>query len=202
MPTVLRSNGHAGVDTGHPGLPRRRDASARSLLAVLVLLASLLAAGGPASPIRAASPAPAASYRLDVSIDLDRAMVTTSETVQFRNVVGVALETLVFRVVTNTLGAFQLTSLTVDGQPVEGRLDGSVLELALATPPATRPSYPGRSWLHAGRPASTGTDDGDTALDGARATGSRCWRSTAATGTGVSSSTSATPCSARSPTSI
>jgi hypothetical protein len=107
---------------------------------VLVLLASLLAAGGPASPIRAVSPAPAASYRLDVSLDLERARVTTSETVQFRNVVGVALETLVFRVVPNTLGTFQLTSLTVDGLPVEGRLDGSVLELALP-----RPLPPGQS---------------------------------------------------------
>lgn len=94
----------------------------------------------PADPARAAAPAPAASYQLDAAVDLERSTVAVTERVQFRNVVGIGLETIVFRVVANTLGGFDLTQLTVDGQAAERRLDGSVLEVVLP-----RPLPPGQS---------------------------------------------------------
>ena len=62
------------------------------------------------------------------------------ESVQFRNLVGVALDTLVFRVVPNALRAFELTELTVDGLSAERRLDGSVLEVVMP-----RPLLPGQT---------------------------------------------------------
>jgi hypothetical protein len=107
------------------------------LLAVLVVSGSVRAAAAPPS---ASGPAPAASYRLDAAVDLERSRVTVSERVQVRNVVGVALDTLVFRVVPNALGAFELTALTVDGQAVERRLEGSVLDVTLP-----RPLLPGQT---------------------------------------------------------
>lgn len=78
--------------------------------------------------------APAASYRLDALIDLDRATVAVVQAVQVRNVVGRPLDLLVFRVVANALGAQTLTAVTVDGLPVAPRLEGSVLELPLPQP--------------------------------------------------------------------
>jgi aminopeptidase N len=102
---------------------------------VLVLLLScLLILSATATRAAVAAPAPAASYRLDATVDLDRASVAVSESVRFRNVVGVPLESLVFRVVPNVDGAFELATLTVDGRPAEHHLDGSVLEIALARP--------------------------------------------------------------------
>jgi aminopeptidase N len=102
-------------------------------LATLLVLAVLASSGSP-NVARAANQAPAASYRLDASVDLAKDTVTVSETVQYRNVVGVPLDTLVFRVVASALGLMDLTTVTIDGQPVERRLDGSVLELPLASP--------------------------------------------------------------------
>jgi len=111
---------------------------------VLALLLTLLVVSGSARaaalPAAAAAPAPAASYRLDATVDLERSRVTVSERVQVRNVVGVALDALVFRVVPNALGAFELTELRLDGQPVERRLEGSVLDV-----PLPRPLLPGQS---------------------------------------------------------
>jgi aminopeptidase N len=110
---------------------RRPEGSSRSFLAAVLLLLTILgAAGGGARPVEAA-PAPAASYRLDAAVDLERGTVSVGESVQFRNVVGVALDTVVFRVVPNSVGAFELDAVSIDGQAVERRLDGSVLELAL-----------------------------------------------------------------------
>ena len=86
----------------YPGFP---TTPARVLLATLALSIALLTVPVPSVPAEAAAPAPAASYRLDAAIDLDRATVAVSEGVQFRNVVGVPLDTLVFRVVPNALGA-------------------------------------------------------------------------------------------------
>ena len=71
---------------------------------VLALLVALVAVGVPSGRVRAATPAPATSYRLDAAVDLERASVAVSEVVQIRNVVGVPLDTLVFRVVPNTWG--------------------------------------------------------------------------------------------------
>lgn len=82
----------------------------------------------------AGGPAPAASYTLDAAIDLASARATVSERVQVRNVVGVPLETLVFHVVANSIGAFELSSLAVEGQQAAHTLDGSTLEITLAQP--------------------------------------------------------------------
>ena len=68
-------------------------------------------------------PTPAASYRLDASVDLDKSTVTVTERVTFRNVVGAPLDTLVFHVIANSLRAFSLTSVAVDGQPGEPAKD-------------------------------------------------------------------------------
>lgn len=104
----------------------------RLALVLLVLVATL--SGAVPAPVSAASPAPAASYRLDAAVDLAGATVTVTQQVTFRNVVGVPLDTLIFHVVANALGAFSLTSVAVDGQPATFRLDGSLLGLALDQP--------------------------------------------------------------------
>jgi aminopeptidase N len=118
--------------------PIVRDASVPTgklrSVALIILLLVLVGAGAPARPVHAASQAPAASYRLDATVDLDKATVAASETVQYRNVLGVPLDSLVFRVVPNATGVIDLGSIAVDGQPVERKLDGSVLELPLASP--------------------------------------------------------------------
>ena len=117
----------AGQARPDASLPCARD---RLALVTLVLVV-LLAANTPARPVGAVAPAPAASYRLDAAVDLEHGTLTVSESVQFRNVVGAALDTLVFRVVPNTLPGFELSMVTVDGQPADRRLDGSVLEVVL-----------------------------------------------------------------------
>lgn len=94
----------------------------------------LIGVGAPAYPVHAVSQAPAASYRLDATVDLDKDTVTVSEVVQYRNVLGVPLDSLVFRVVPNSMGVVDLGPIAVDGQPVERKLDGSVLELPLGSP--------------------------------------------------------------------
>jgi aminopeptidase N len=103
------------------------------MLAGLLLLVTL-AVPTRTEPVHAAGPAPAASYRLDVTVDLTKASVTAIERVTFRNVVGVPLDTVVFQVAANTMGAFTLSSVTIDGQSVNVALDGSLLEIALARP--------------------------------------------------------------------
>ncbi len=94
------------------------------------------------APMQATAPPPAASYRLDAAVDLARATVVVSQAVTVRNVVGVPLDTLVFRAVANSLGAQTLGAVTVDGQPVAPALSGSVLEL-----PLPQPLAPGASVL-------------------------------------------------------
>ena len=113
---------------------RRARTAARYVLVVLLIFGMLCAPDGRSATAQAALPAPAASYRLDAAIDLDRSSLAVSQTVQVRNVDGLPLTTLVFRVVPNALGTFDLTTLAVDGQPAERRLDGSVLEVALPSP--------------------------------------------------------------------
>ena len=56
---------------------------------------------------------------------------------KLRNVVGVPLDTLVFRVPANVDGSFGLQAVTVDGQSVVPQVDGSVLELPLVSPLAS-----------------------------------------------------------------
>ncbi len=93
----------------------------------------------PASPAplipRAGTPAAAATaYVLDAAVDLENATAAVSQRAQVRNVVGVSLDRLVFRVPANSLGAFSLSDATADGQQVAASLAGSVLELPLPLP--------------------------------------------------------------------
>lgn len=111
--------------------PRTDAQGFQIALVVLVLLGGSL---GMPSPTRAVGTVPAASYKLEATVNLEAATVTVTESVQVRNQVGVPLDSLVFRIAANTLGAFKLSSATVDGQPVTEKLDGSMLELPLARP--------------------------------------------------------------------
>lgn len=108
----------------------------RARLAILALFAvlSTLVGQQPIQPARAAEQAPPASYRLDATVDLAAGRVETNQSVSYRNLTGVPLPSLVFRVVPNVVGTFDLRRATVDGQDVVPRLDGSVLELPLAQP--------------------------------------------------------------------
>lgn len=73
-------------------------------------------------------------YRIDADVDIDAGAVAASQVVQFRNGVGVPLESVVFRVVPASLGSFTLDAATVDGVAVEVRREGSVLDVPLAAP--------------------------------------------------------------------
>ena len=107
-----------------------REDGPGAVFLTLILLITLL----PAGPVRAAGQAPTVSYKLDATVDLAKGTLTVSESVTFRNVVGVPVTTLVLRVVANTLAGFDLASVTVDGQPVPSAIDDSVMELQLAKP--------------------------------------------------------------------
>ncbi|MGE3271720.1 MAG: M1 family aminopeptidase [Chloroflexota bacterium] len=110
---------------------------------VLILLALLSASATPtttidaaslisaSSPAAAAGPAPAASYRLDISVSLSAGTAEVVQSVRVRNVVGVPLESLVFRIPANVDGLFALAAASVNGGPVQASLDGSMLELPL-----------------------------------------------------------------------
>jgi hypothetical protein len=110
---------------------------AARLLVLLLLVLSVLLPSVPRPPVSVAAavlgdtPPPAASYRLDASVDLAAGAATVTQSVRFRNTLGIALTSLVFRVPANVDGSFLLHSATVDGQPVGPLLDGSVLELVL-----------------------------------------------------------------------
>ena len=80
------------------------SSATRAVLIVWMLLA-MVAGAIPVDRVHAAGPVPAASYRLEASVDLDKATVGVTERVALRNVVGVPLDTLVFHVVANTIGA-------------------------------------------------------------------------------------------------
>ena len=105
------------------------------LLALIAALMVVTSGGAPtatARPQQAATPAPVASYRLDASVNLSDGRAVVSQAVQFRNVVGVPLESLVFRIPASVDGSFALTTASVEGAPVAARLAGSVLELPLS----------------------------------------------------------------------
>jgi aminopeptidase N len=113
---------------------RRRCSFARivPLVVCLALLLPVLLGSLPAAGVRAAVQAPATSYRLDAAVDLAAATVAVTETVQYRNVVAVPLDALVFRNVPASLDLFDFESASVDGVPVTPREDGSVFEIPLA----------------------------------------------------------------------
>lgn len=127
------ADSHVHGVAGSGPRPDGAGVAARLALVVLVLLLAIPVSARP-DRVLAASPAPAASYRLEATVDLDKDAVTVTERVAFRNVVGIQLDTLAFHVIANTFGAFTLTSVVVDGQPAQVSLDGSLLELTLARP--------------------------------------------------------------------
>jgi hypothetical protein len=131
MPLIRGSSRLAAGST-----PRRIIHTMRLLLVLVVLV---VAGSGPVrTPTAyATEQSPAASYRLDATVDLDAGRVDTSEVVRYRNVVGVPLQSIVFRVVPNVVGTFSLRTATVDGQDISGNLDGSVLEFPLTSPLAS-----------------------------------------------------------------
>ena len=108
-----------------------------ALAVLLLLLQTVSPIASSAAPFSADSPAPAASYLLDTAVDIAAGTATVSQSVKFRNVVGVPLDTLVFRVPANVDGSFGLQAVTVDGQSVVPQVDGSVLELPLVSPLAS-----------------------------------------------------------------
>ena len=103
------------------------------LLLISLLLGTTIGSRAVSSALALEQP-PASSYRLDATADLEVGRVDVGEVVRYRNVVGVPLQSLVFRVVPNVVGTFALARATVDGQEVDARLDGSVLELPLTAP--------------------------------------------------------------------
>jgi Peptidase family M1 domain len=124
---------HFAMKRAHPWPDHVQKRPLLLALATILVLSTLV--GGPATQVaRAAEQAPAASYRLDATADLGAGRVETTEVVRYRNVLGVPLTSLVFRVVPNVVGTFELRQATVDGLDVAPSLDGSVLELPLARP--------------------------------------------------------------------
>src|SRR4051794_35202554 len=103
---------------------------ARLLLAIVLLGAAIYS--DVARPALAVEQPPAASYPLDAKGDVDAGRVDVDEVLSYRNVVGVPLQSLVFRVVPNIVGTFGLARTTVDGLDVSASLDGSVLEIPLS----------------------------------------------------------------------
>src|SRR5690349_7594492 len=101
--------------------PGRPGTLARLLLGLLLLVVSLVPIRS--EPALATEQVPAASYRLDASVDLAAGTVDATEVVRLRNVVGVPLSSIVFRVVPNVVGSFSLGRAAVDGQDVAGQLD-------------------------------------------------------------------------------
>lgn len=107
-------------------------------LALIVMTQAVAPVSQPPSVLAAAQAAdgrsPAAWYRLDAVIDLSAGAARVTQSLQFRNVVGAPLTSLVFRIPAQVDGSFSLGAVTVDGQPVAPLTDGSILELPLAQP--------------------------------------------------------------------
>ncbi|MCC6175127.1 MAG: M1 family metallopeptidase [Chloroflexi bacterium] len=100
---------------------------------VSVLLALAVALGAAAVPSAAYGPTLPA-YTIMAALDLDRGSVDVRERLHYRNQTGVVLDRVVFEVVPNAIGAFTLGAVTVDGEPRDALLDGSVLEVPFAAP--------------------------------------------------------------------
>lgn len=83
-------------------------------------------------PAQAQGTPPQHAYVLTVQLDYDGAVLQVHEQVRYHNLTGQALSSVVFQVTPAAFpGAFDLRSAAVDGQGVEVRLDGSVLEVPL-----------------------------------------------------------------------
>ncbi|MFN8524307.1 MAG: M1 family aminopeptidase [Chloroflexota bacterium] len=101
----------------------------RLVIAMLVL--------APVRPSVAAAPEPAATqptYRLEVAIDVGRAVATVAQTVELPNRTGVSLGTLVFRSMPAAIGALDLKRASVDGVNVTPVVDGAIIEVPLPVP--------------------------------------------------------------------
>ena len=142
---------------------------------------------------------PVASYRLDATVDFDAGRVTSSERLRYRNVVGVPLASLVFRVVPNVVGSFELRRATVDGQEVAGRRTAACWSFRWRVR-WRRARLPRSRWrLRSDRPSSV-AGCRDVAWHGARQLVPDPGGPPGRLGPPPVSSTSATPPSARSPT--
>ena len=130
-PMPRRTAGRKGRAAMHRPLRLTRRRLLTTMLAAPAALA-LAPRGRPAIETAHAETPPGYSIKADV--DIGTGAVDASQVVMFRNVVGVPLESVVFRVVPAALGGFALQGATVDGAALEGRLDGSILELPLAAP--------------------------------------------------------------------
>ena len=98
-----------------------------SLLIVLCLLVIIVPV-----PAQAAGPAAQSTYVLAVQLDYDASSLTVREQVRYHNLTGETLSSIVFQVTAATYpGAFDLGRAAVGDQPVEARLDGTVLEVPL-----------------------------------------------------------------------
>jgi hypothetical protein len=98
---------------------------------LLAVLAAWLAAA--ARPSLADGPT-LPSYRLEAAVDYHNAALEANQKVHFRNSTGTTLDRAVFHVSTAYFGAFKLAQATVQGQAVDPRLEGTVLEVPLPLP--------------------------------------------------------------------
>jgi hypothetical protein len=74
-------------------------------------------------------------YQLEAVLDYASRTLSVDETIEYPNVTGLSLETLILAVEPNHWqDCFFLDSLEVDGQPVDHRLNGHTLELNLTAP--------------------------------------------------------------------
>jgi hypothetical protein len=99
---------------------------------MLLLAATLVAwlAPSPATPALAAGPT-LPRYGLEVELDYQRASLKVKQTTNWRNSTGQPLTAAVFQVPPAHLGAYQLLESSVQGQPVEASLNGTVLDVPL-----------------------------------------------------------------------
>ena len=78
--------------------------------------------------------APRPAYALDVRLRYDDATLDVAQTVRYRNLTGVPLDRLVFQVTPAYYRAFALSSAQADGAAADAGLDGTVLDVPLASP--------------------------------------------------------------------
>jgi hypothetical protein len=116
-----------------PGSPRVGPGPPVRIGLLLVLALLLTTYAGPPAAVGAQAGPSLPAYSLEVDLDYEQAAVTVDQRVRFQNQTGQALDRIVFQAAPAALGIFQLERASLDGQPVETLLDGSVLELLLPT---------------------------------------------------------------------
>jgi hypothetical protein len=109
-------------------MPTSRPPAPLTLALLIAVLLSLLAI----APVAHAQTLPA--YTIEAALDVDRGAVSARQVIRYPNTTGRPLDRVVFRVVAGSVGGLSLQSATVDGQPRDPSLDGSVLDVPLAQP--------------------------------------------------------------------